>query len=264
MPKKTIPRILYGIVYCLKNNINGKEYIGQTTRILARRFRGHCEKGTPACRAIHAAIQKYGKENFEASLLSKAYSKKELDKLEIKEIARRGTIAPGGYNLKTGGANGKCSEETKALHRAVALLRNNLSGLRNPDGSPKYTGAMMSAEARERMGETQRRRLVNGHSEETKAKMSAAALRRGGVSEETKRKLSISNLGKPHHYKNGNPRVKNWIVIHPNGKRKFISNLRQYVLNVLGWTQNDYVVMSEVGRGLHPSHRDFRVKQRGI
>jgi len=52
----------YGIIYKIKNNVNGKEYVGQTTGSVSRRFNSHCvEKRN---RHISNAIRSYGKENF--------------------------------------------------------------------------------------------------------------------------------------------------------------------------------------------------------
>lgn len=50
------------IIYNLKNKINDKSYIGQTSRPLKQRWaRG---EGYKACLRIGYAIQKYGKDNF--------------------------------------------------------------------------------------------------------------------------------------------------------------------------------------------------------
>ena len=52
---------IYGVVYLILNMLNGKKYVGQTTKTVEERFRQHkrCKKGL-----IGKAIRKYGKEKF--------------------------------------------------------------------------------------------------------------------------------------------------------------------------------------------------------
>lgn len=97
-----------GHIYMLTSP-SGKSYIGQTTRPIEKRFRQHQQES--GCMAIYRAIQKYGWEHFE-----KDYYECPDEDLNFDEellIREMGTLAPDGYNLKEGGANGKASEETK-------------------------------------------------------------------------------------------------------------------------------------------------------
>jgi group I intron endonuclease len=99
-----------GYIYMLQNNINGKIYIGQTIRSIEKRFRIH-QYRCSRCVAIYNAIQKYGWENFEKDWYECPDEDLNFDEeLLVREM---GTLAPFGYNLKEGGANGKLSEETK-------------------------------------------------------------------------------------------------------------------------------------------------------
>jgi len=50
----------YGMVYLITNEVNGKHYVGQTTRTVEQRFKEHMESPYP----IGKAIRKYGAENF--------------------------------------------------------------------------------------------------------------------------------------------------------------------------------------------------------
>ena len=52
-------------VYCIKNKINGKEYIGYTKHTLEKRFQQHSHQCKVEKSIISAAINKYGKDSFE-------------------------------------------------------------------------------------------------------------------------------------------------------------------------------------------------------
>lgn len=99
-----------GIVYTLTSP-SGKQYVGITTK---RRFRGRMlehQKTSSGCRYLKNAIQKYGWENF--SLEFREVPVDKLNKEEIEQIKRLGTMAPKGYNLTSGGERTVFSDETK-------------------------------------------------------------------------------------------------------------------------------------------------------
>ena len=98
------------IIYKITNKINGKLYIGQTTRTIERRFRDHC---TSSKSAISLAISKYGKENFSIEVIYEASSLEELNIKEIEFIKQFNSISPNGYNLREGGDNSSFGEETR-------------------------------------------------------------------------------------------------------------------------------------------------------
>lgn len=89
-----------GIIYCYKNKINGKCYIGQTKRPEERK-KQHLQKQS-YCTAFHHAVEKYGIENFEYTVLHDQKTKKELDFLEKIEIERHNSLVPNGYNILDG------------------------------------------------------------------------------------------------------------------------------------------------------------------
>ena len=101
------------IVYKVVNKINGKAYIGQTTRSVEDRWVEHCKPALQSRSYLSNAIQKYGKENFIVEELSKANTQEELDTLESNLIDKHQTMFPGGYNLRMGGSGGAMSEEAK-------------------------------------------------------------------------------------------------------------------------------------------------------
>ena len=92
-----------GRIYKIKNNLNGKEYIGQTVYPLSYRFTNHISDAKNGRGyAIAAAIRKYGKENFSIELIEEC-SEELLNDLEIKYIKQYNTYTPNGYNLTHGG-----------------------------------------------------------------------------------------------------------------------------------------------------------------
>lgn len=103
---------MIGIIYKITNTINGKIYIGQTTRTLKQRMAEH-KSSTDT--AIGHAINKYGLEKFHTEVVEECETLKELNEREVFWIAHYNCIAPHGYNLTTGGKNGGAlSAETKA------------------------------------------------------------------------------------------------------------------------------------------------------
>jgi group I intron endonuclease len=112
----------YGIIYKATNLINGKCYIGQTTRGFEKRVREHNNlSGNTKGYYFHNAVRKYGKDNFEWEILCECESKTMLDIMEtFKIMVNHSHISEGGYNLTWGGEGSiglKLSEETKERMR---------------------------------------------------------------------------------------------------------------------------------------------------
>lgn len=100
-----------GFIYMLTSP-NGKAYIGQTTeKVLENRLKKH-RLLLSNCRALVNAVKKYSWEKFQID--SYECPDDELDKHEEMLIETLGTLSPGGYNLKEGGANNSPSEETRS------------------------------------------------------------------------------------------------------------------------------------------------------
>ena len=178
------------LVYCIKNIINNKEYIGLTTRTLEERWKQHVyesnresswEWNTP----LGNAIKKYGKDSFQVFVLEECSSETEMKQKEIQLIKERKSLATeNGYNLSFGGDGRlgyKLSEETKRK-----IGEGNL-------------GKVMSSEAREKMSVAAKKRCVGKpspmdgkkHTEESKQKIISFLTGRKH-SEESKRKRSES------------------------------------------------------------------------
>jgi group I intron endonuclease len=93
------------LVYEIKNNINGKSYVGQYSGLSFEKYFG-------SGKLIKLAIKKYGLENFSKTILEECSNKDELNEKEIFWIDKLKTIA-NGYNLTEGGTGGDLSEFIK-------------------------------------------------------------------------------------------------------------------------------------------------------
>jgi len=188
-----------GWIYVIKNTINNKIYIGQTSKNLYIRFKQHkrdCEKNFHNM-LIHKAMNKYGTENFLIrpvdiiKCVTLTDFKKELNKLEMYYInIFKTTNKDIGYNLTNGG--GGCtgrilSETTKKK------ISDSKIGEKNPMYGKKWSSAkriqmknLMTAENNHNYGKPL--------SEKTKQKLSNA-LKNREISIETRKKISESMIG---------------------------------------------------------------------
>lgn len=91
-----------GCIYMYTNNLNGKKYIGQTTRPLKIRHWQHLSQNAGY---IDRALKKYGVENFILTILEDNIDDiNELNKKEVYYIDKYNTFNDG-YNLNRGGDN---------------------------------------------------------------------------------------------------------------------------------------------------------------
>ena len=100
-----------GYIYKIKNKIDSKTYIGQTTQDLESRWKAHLEKRNN-CRYLKYALKKYGVDNFEFKLVCITFDN-QLDDMEIKYIEQYNSLAPNGYNIRLGGNSGRHHADTK-------------------------------------------------------------------------------------------------------------------------------------------------------
>lgn len=160
---------MYGYIYITENLVNHKKYIGQkkSEKFLHNKYLG---SGS----ILRKAIEKYGTENFEVTMICECYSKEELDEKEQYYISFYNAVKDDNfYNLTKGGESGL--------------------------GGPKFKGHKHTEATKKLISETSKGEN-NGfygkqHTEECKKIMSEKAKNRKPVSQETRNKLSKIHKG---------------------------------------------------------------------
>jgi len=167
------------VVYVATNIINGKRYIGVTSRGLSYRKCSHYAKARSKfvnggqCPKFHAAIRKYGEDAFSWEILETHANVEDMMAAEIRLIAE---LKPE-YNLTLGGEGAKGTKHTEETKRLL---------------SEQKKGKSVSPERRQKMKETAQR--INT-TPEYREKMSAA--KKGErKSSEWRAKISAAHKGK--------------------------------------------------------------------
>ncbi|MBR1645586.1 MAG: GIY-YIG nuclease family protein [Selenomonadaceae bacterium] len=112
---------VYGVVYLIRNKVNGKRYVGQTVQPLKKRMQKHLRDDL----YVDRAIRSYGIENFYCGVIKTCATKEELDEAEKHFIAVLHSKAPYGYNLTDGGCGDRHTDETRAKLSAANSGENN-------------------------------------------------------------------------------------------------------------------------------------------
>lgn len=197
--------------YLIENLVNGKLYVGKAKNV-EERWKGHKlisrngKAKSPKYSYLHAAITKYGVENFTVKTIKGYASEKETFDNEKSHIAQLRAEGYELYNLTDGGegkSGCKASDETK---KKISLIVKN---------------RVVSEETKEKMRGENNPFYGKTHSDEAKRKISLAQSARPhgkmNLSEEQMIKKSNKLSGE------NNPRAKlNWKKV--NNIRKLFSN----------------------------------------
>lgn len=101
-------------VYVITNTLNCKQYVGMSVDIFSR-WRSHAiMKG--GCRALYAAINKYGIDVFDFTILEHCSDRLLLPLKEVEYIDKLQTLSPLGYNLTVGGEGVVPTDEIREEH----------------------------------------------------------------------------------------------------------------------------------------------------
>lgn len=204
-------KTLHGIIYMAINNVNGKTYIGQTTRTLSVRKAEHKHTALKSNKQywLYDAIRKYGFDLFSWSELDSANSKERLDALEQYYIYYYDSFSADGYNMNEGG-NG-VSDEMKLKNR-LAKLGNKVSTETKEKMKQSHLLRYKDLAVRLR----QRESIVKRWENDTKNKFKFSKLMSGKGNHQFGKKGSLS----------ANP--KQYIIITPENKVLEINCLAEF------------------------------------
>lgn len=188
-----------GHIYCLRNNVNGKGYVGQHAGPdVEKRWKQHlwwAKRGSP--HPLHRAIRKYGWENFSKGVVWTGDPTR-LNDLETKNIAELGTFAGdgNGYNLTRGGGSNYGWVPT-------AETRANMSKAQKAAYIADPTPWIKTGAAQRGRTHTEERRLRTGagvhaaHERDPELRWRIAEKNRGYKhTDEAKLAISVFNKGK--------------------------------------------------------------------
>ena len=137
------------IIYKMTNKVNGKVYIGQTTRELDERTKEHIRHNEII---VDKAIQKYGIENFTVEQIDLAVNIDELNQKEMYWIEHYDCITPKGYNQCYGG-NNTCGYHHKEESKQKMSIKKSQNYI--GEGNPFYNKTH-SEESRKKMSEARK------------------------------------------------------------------------------------------------------------
>lgn len=193
------------IIYLLTNTVNGKRYIGFTTKGLDRRWRTHCDKAHNGSNYhIHRSIRKYGESVFLREILEDVSDSVmlERERFWIKELTPE-------YNMTTGGEGAPGRVVTEKTRHLMSLAQ---SGSNNPN-----YGVSPSPEVRAKISNSLKGKIV---------------------SIETRRRLSDSLSGKVRKRGKNAPRY--GMKHSDEAKAKIADRIRQHFqTNKIVWVNRD-------------------------
>lgn len=117
-----------GSIYIIKNKINDKVYVGQTTMAVKDRIAAHFKPSTAKLRGtykLYNAINKYGRENFYYEVLEENIPEDQLDQKEIEYIALYDSYY-NGYNSTPGG-DGRVISKLEDEEELLRLAKEGLT-----------------------------------------------------------------------------------------------------------------------------------------
>ena len=125
MTKTNLTRKQYFHCYKITCKLNGKGYIGITSNGVKRRFNHHKQDAKKGAKTpLHAAIRKYGAENFTIEEIKKATNWEDICQIEREMIIIHNTLTQNGkgYNISTGGEGPFGVKRSKATRMKLSKI----------------------------------------------------------------------------------------------------------------------------------------------
>jgi len=193
-----------GEIYIIKNYINEKVYIGQTTQGSEIRFKQHLKLlKSNHVQLIHKAIKKYGKENFYYEVLESNIDLSKLDEREEYWIKKYNSFVDG-YNLCAGGGQTRKPMSEKLINNYEVIKNRYISediSLRSLSREYKIDHCSLSkALAKDGVSVSSRNNSVTNITENEKVKI--ATLYKSGLSSFEISKLVNRSERTVRRYKN--------------------------------------------------------------
>jgi group I intron endonuclease len=198
------------IIYKTTNLINGKSYIGQSKYDRNEKYLGSGP-------LLKKAIIKYGKKNFIKGIVEYCLSKEELDEKETFYIKLYNTLVPNGYNISIGGNrdfhNDKTSQRisNKLKGRVLSTETKNKIGdsTRGKTYYERY-GLEKSVELKKirKMFLFVNNPMKNGHTEESKQKISLSLIGHKQTEFQKKRVSECNSHPKTESHKSNLSKIK--------------------------------------------------------
>jgi len=205
---------MYGIVYTITNKENGKQYVGQTTWVLRKRWNAHVayanRKDKPPY-LLCQAIRKYGRQAFVVEQVDQASSLEELNNKEVEWILKLNTFGfDSGYNMTEGGKCCRHLNKTGRIH-------------------PMY-GKRHSEETRRKMRENHNHISGEAHwsTGKKKSPITLEKMRKASLG----RKQTVETIAKRVEKITGelSSRAKWYKIFSPDGTEFFLKSLRHFCI----------------------------------
>lgn len=122
-----------GIIYVATNLVNGKQYVGKTTKTLTKRIWQHSRQNNNY--PFHNALKKYGEKSFSWEILCECSISKldEMEKYYIKKYDTCISNGGDGYNVQDGGNGAPYGDANPSKRPDVRKkLSENIIGEKNP------------------------------------------------------------------------------------------------------------------------------------
>jgi len=192
------------IIYKITCKVNGKVYIGQTTKSLERRWKEHVHASRTEDTLLYYAMRKHGIDYFEIDTIEICNSRESLNDREKHWIEHFLSFGENGYNATAGGQG--CIGYQHSEEMKTYISEANKGRVFSEEHRKKLSEALKarmkntphSEESRKKMGDPSRGRKLT---EEHRAKLVEANKHRAPMSDE-KRTAFKANMKTPEAIEN--------------------------------------------------------------